>query len=90
MRLGANQLAYDRLGRREDPMEISPVAQVSGSLSAANSTYNTSDLIASIASALHKLNAKLDDSSSNPTRQTRSKFLHDRNPDNKKKQTFNI
>ena len=40
MRLGANQLAYDRLGRKEEPMEISPVAQVSGSLSAANSTNN--------------------------------------------------
>ena len=53
MCLGANQLAYDRLGRREEPMEISPVAQVSGSLSAANSTNNTPDLIASIASALH-------------------------------------
>ena len=86
MRLGANQLAYDRLGCREEPMEISPVAQVSGSLSAANCTNNTADLIASIASALHKLNAKLDDSSPNPTRQTRGKFLHDRNPDNKRNQ----
>ena len=86
MRLGANQLAYDRLGRREEPMEISPMAQVSGSLSAANSTNNIPDLIASIASALHKLNAKLDDSSPNPTRQTRGKFQHDRNPDNKRNQ----